>query len=566
MTGLSVDVELLMETANVLNRTGRDLVSCCNSDCCSIINELDRIALKYRDYSSVTSRVRDIKADINEILRSSRELEERNQNLVTGLKNAARTYKEGEQEAKAVISQDKINVGGKVRSTIRDNMHTPSGNIRITELNIKSEEDAKKYVTELEENTQEIEMYTTILNNYRASGQGEPQWVLDKLEELGAPYGIIEKNVTLSYEGAINAGDIADALLKERYQPNLMEALEAIVKQQSLENWKENILAELTGVGKQIYDEVITNHPVLLAIKDLKECSKEASFAISDWDAYVKSEKEEFINTVAFLNQKFRLIPGTNRIELTPEGKIYAGEIIQAICTEIYHDPKKFNEFLGRAKIVIAESIITGSILKNNSVTSNIDNIDDVDNFKKVSSTLNVDLIDQIIDQGDLISVKLKDGKQFLFNKAEISADELKRLEELKLFKRGSKTINRPSWRQSEIDASKQFPEYAEQKSFIDGKEVPYGTKGSVRPDLYKEGSSIDVKNYNVESATGRSNLARNIEKQYYQRVDNLPEGTEQMVLIDIRGQNVSNADLTSLYNDILKRTNNEIAIKIKTN
>lgn len=132
--------------------------------------------------------------------------------------------------------------------------------------------------------------------------------------------------------------------------------------------------------------------------------------------------------------------------------------------------------------------------------------------------------------------------------------------------KGGSKTNNRPSWRQSELDASKQFPEYAEQKSFIDGKEVPYGTKGSVRPDLYKEGSSIDVKNYNVESTTGRSNLAKNIEKQYSQRVDNLPSGTKQTVLVDIRGQKVSNADLMSLYDDIMKRTNNGITIKIKTN
>lgn len=83
---------------------------------------------------------------------------------------------------------------------------------------------------------------------------------------------------------------------------------------------------------------------------------------------------------------------------------------------------------------------------------------------------------------------------------------------------------------------------------------------------MYKEGSSIDVKNYKVESASGRSNLAKNTEKQYYQRVDNLPTGTNQTVLIDIRGQNVCNADLTSLYNDIMKRTNNCITITIKTN
>ena len=57
---------------------------------------------------------------------------------------------------------------------------------------------------------------------------------------------------------------------------------------------------------------------------------------------------------------------------------------------------------------------------------------------------------------------------------------------------------------------------------------------GVVRPDLYKEGSSIDVKNYKVESASGRSNLAKNIGKQYYHRVDNLPTGTKQTVLIEL--------------------------------
>ncbi|MBD5547943.1 MAG: hypothetical protein HDQ97_11175 [Lachnospiraceae bacterium] len=31
----------------------------------------------------------------------------------------------------------------------------------------------------------------------------------------------------------------------------------------------------------------------------------------------------------------------------------------------------------------------------------------------------------------------------------------------------------------------------------------------------------MGIKNYNVESASGRSNFARNIEKQYYQRTDN---------------------------------------------
>lgn len=94
--------------------------------------------------------------------------------------------------------------------------------------------------------------------------------------------------------------------------------------------------------------------------------------------------------------------------------------------------------------------------------------------------------------------------------------------------------------------------------------EVPYGTKGSVRPDYYKNGYSVDIKNYNVESANGRSNLARNIEKQYYQRIQNLPAGTKQTVMIDIRGQSISDASMSALYDDIMRRTNNGVEILFK--
>ena len=131
--------------------------------------------------------------------------------------------------------------------------------------------------------------------------------------------------------------------------------------------------------------------------------------------------------------------------------------------------------------------------------------------------------------------------------------------------KGGGKEVTRPSWRQSEIDASRDFPDYTEQKSFIIGKEVPYGTKGSVRPDLYKNSNSIDVKNYKIETVSGRNNLARNIEKQYYQRMDNLPKGTKQSVLIDTRGQNITDAELSSLYDDIMRRTKNGISVRFKT-
>ena len=95
-------------------------------------------------------------------------------------------------------------------------------------------------------------------------------------------------------------------------------------------------------------------------------------------------------------------------------------------------------------------------------------------------------------------------------------------------------------------------------------REYPETAKGSVRPDYYKDGFSVDIKNYNVESASGRSNLARNIEKQYYERIENLPNGTNQSVIIDVRGQNVSDAILNSLYDGIMQRTNNGVEVLFK--
>ena len=94
---------------------------------------------------------------------------------------------------------------------------------------------------------------------------------------------------------------------------------------------------------------------------------------------------------------------------------------------------------------------------------------------------------------------------------------------------------------------------------------MPYGTKGSVRPDLYKAGCSIDIKNYNIKNSSGRNNLIRNITKQFYQRQSNLPSNTKQTVVIDIRGQNISREILESLYDGLMKHTNNGIDVFFKT-
>ena len=125
---------------------------------------------------------------------------------------------------------------------------------------------------------------------------------------------------------------------------------------------------------------------------------------------------------------------------------------------------------------------------------------------------------------------------------------------------------SRPSWRQSELDVAKDYPNYAEQKSFLNGQDVPYGTKGSIRPDFYKTSKSIDVKNYNLEKETGKINSVRNIEEQYNKRIYHLPSGTKQTILIDIRGQKISQQNLSIVYNEIMCCTNNGVTVIFKSN
>lgn len=128
----------------------------------------------------------------------------------------------------------------------------------------------------------------------------------------------------------------------------------------------------------------------------------------------------------------------------------------------------------------------------------------------------------------------------------------------------GRRPTKRPSWRQTELDAASDYEEYAAQKSFKNGKEVPYGTRGSVRPDFCKKGHSMDTKNYRLDKASGRRRLVRNVVGQYRQRVNHLPAGTKQTVLADIRGQNIPRRDLRNLEREIRKRTGGGVRVRYR--
>ncbi|KZD43238.1 LXG domain-containing protein [Bacillus cereus] len=112
----------------------------------------------------------------------------------------------------------------------------------------------------------------------------------------------------------------------------------------------------------------------------------------------------------------------------------------------------------------------------------------------------------------------------------------------------------RPSWRQSELDVGKEYPDYDDQVAFKDREEVSKATKGSTRPDFYIEGHSLEVKNYDLSTSSKRSNLVRVIVKQVNDRVDNLPVGTKQTVIIDIRGQTVPEDALFDIVRKIREK------------
>ena len=113
----------------------------------------------------------------------------------------------------------------------------------------------------------------------------------------------------------------------------------------------------------------------------------------------------------------------------------------------------------------------------------------------------------------------------------------------------------RPSWRQSELDVGKEYPDYDDQVAFKDREEVSKVTKGSTRPDFYTEGHSLEVKNYDLSTASKRSNLVRVIVKQVNDRVDNLPIDTKQTVIIDIRGQTVPEDALFDIVRKIREKS-----------
>jgi hypothetical protein len=112
----------------------------------------------------------------------------------------------------------------------------------------------------------------------------------------------------------------------------------------------------------------------------------------------------------------------------------------------------------------------------------------------------------------------------------------------------------RPTPRQSELEM-----EYIHstigvktEPSYLLGRAASRGAKGSTRPDL-ETNILAEVKNYKISNA---ANLARELNRQITARREHGPVSIKsQMVILDLRGQSVSEAEAKALITSLSKRT-----------
>lgn len=119
----------------------------------------------------------------------------------------------------------------------------------------------------------------------------------------------------------------------------------------------------------------------------------------------------------------------------------------------------------------------------------------------------------------------------------------------------------RPTSQQSELDAAADFPGWQSQQSYKQGRPARYGAEGSVRPDLSHptHPMHLDVKNYDLTVSGNRYNLYSELARQAESRAANLPSGSFQGVILDIRGQSIDPAVLQRIPTNIQQVTGGRI-------
>lgn len=94
-----------------------------------------------------------------------------------------------------------------------------------------------------------------------------------------------------------------------------------------------------------------------------------------------------------------------------------------------------------------------------------------------------------------------------------------------------------PQWRQAELRALNESGGY-EQLSYLDGQLVEPTTTGATRPDVIRMAGdhieAVEVKYYNLESQASMNTMRRELLREIPARVDNLPNGSTQRIVLDV--------------------------------
>lgn len=100
-----------------------------------------------------------------------------------------------------------------------------------------------------------------------------------------------------------------------------------------------------------------------------------------------------------------------------------------------------------------------------------------------------------------------------------------------------------PKWRQAELRALNEYGGY-DQLTFLNGKQVEFGTPGATRPDITRllgdHIEVIEVKYYDLENTGCLNMLYKELEREVSARVANLPARSTQRIILDVTDRGFS--------------------------
>lgn len=116
-----------------------------------------------------------------------------------------------------------------------------------------------------------------------------------------------------------------------------------------------------------------------------------------------------------------------------------------------------------------------------------------------------------------------------------------------------------PSPQDAEIAALKKYGG-TDQVSYLGGQEVAYGTPGATRPDVVvsKNGvlEAIEVKRYNLADEACVERLKSELLRQVSSRVENLPAGSTQRIVLNVQGRQFEKTFVESIVKELSNTLN----------